>query len=294
MEADRRGFKGVWLCAAIYESQELSPVEKLLLAEIDALTTDANACYAGNSHFATRLGITVTRADHLLGKLTRLGYIVRVSFDGRVIRRVLAPEYSSNPGHSIAFMMNAQRQIRSVKNNRAALSETTEQDCDNRQGGTVKNSRATYIKKIPDENTSLETTTTCNSDSNNQNGSGGEATEASSSRRFLDGDKSSGPQSDPAAKNPAAALVDQLVREYGLSKKQRQTVEEYSTSLGLEYVRRKVEVVKSQPRRNAAGALLAALHDDWQPSIQFKTDAVDGATRLEASRELAKRMGWEW
>jgi hypothetical protein len=191
-------------------------------------------------------------------------------------------------------MMNAQRQIRSVKNNRAALSETTEQDCDNRQGGTVKNSRATYINKIPDENTSLETTTTCNSDSNNQNGSGGEATEASSSRRFLDGDKSSGPQSDPAAKNPAAALVDQLVREYGLSKKQRQTVEEYSTSLGLEYVRRKVEVVKSQPRRNAAGALLAALHDDWQPSIQFKTDAVDGATRLEASRELAKRMGWEW
>jgi DNA-binding MarR family transcriptional regulator len=79
MEADRRGFKGVWLCAAIYESQELSPVEKLLLAEIDALTTDLNACYASNSHLATRLGITVTRVDHLIGKLTRLGYIVRVS-----------------------------------------------------------------------------------------------------------------------------------------------------------------------------------------------------------------------
>jgi hypothetical protein len=161
------------------------------------------------------------------------------------------------------------------------------------KGGTVKNSRATYIKKIPKENTNLETTTTFNSDSNNQNGSGGEATAASSSRRFLDGDKSSGPQSDPAAKNPAA-LVDQLVREYGLSKKQRQTVEGYSASLGLEYVRRKVEIVKSQPRRNAAGALLAALRDDWQPSIRFKTGALDETTRLEASRELAKRMGWEW
>jgi hypothetical protein len=68
MEGDRRGFKGVWLCAAIYESQELSPVEKLLLAEIDALTTDANACYASNAHFSNRLGITVTRVDHLLGK----------------------------------------------------------------------------------------------------------------------------------------------------------------------------------------------------------------------------------
>ena len=102
MEGARRGFKGVWLCAAIYESQEFSPVEKLLLAEIDALTTDANACYASNAHFSNRLGITVTRVDHLLGKLTRLGYILRVSFDGRVTRRVLAPEYSSNPGHSIA------------------------------------------------------------------------------------------------------------------------------------------------------------------------------------------------
>ncbi len=293
MEGDKRGFKGVWLCAAVYESRELSPVEKLLLAEIDALTTDAKACYASNAHFSNRLGITVTRVDHLLGKLTRLGYIVQVSFDGRVTKRVLAPEFSSNPGHSIAQMRNAQQQIRSVKNNRAALSETTEQDCDDRQGGTVKNSRATYIKKIPKENTNLETTTTCNSDLNDQNGSGAEATAASSSRRFLDGDNSSGPQSDPAGKNPAS-LVDQLVREYGLSTKQRKTVEGYSASLGLEYVRRKVEIVKSQPRRNAAGALLAALRDDWQPSIQFKTDALDGASRLEASRELAKRMGWEW
>ena len=30
---------------------------------------------------------------------------------------------------------------------------------------------------------------------------------------------------------------------------------------------------------------MAALRDDWQPSIQFKTDALDETTRLEASRE---------
>ena len=51
MEANKRGFKGVWLCAAIYESPELSAVEKLLLAEIDALTSDVDACYATNAHF---------------------------------------------------------------------------------------------------------------------------------------------------------------------------------------------------------------------------------------------------
>ncbi len=46
----------------------------------------------------------MTRVDHLLGKLTRLGYIIRVSFDGRVTRRVVAAEYSSNPAHSIALV----------------------------------------------------------------------------------------------------------------------------------------------------------------------------------------------
>jgi hypothetical protein len=128
---------------------------------------------------------------------------------------------------------------------------------------------------------------------NNQNGSGAEGTEASSSHRFLDGDKSTECQSGPEAKNHAA-LVDQLVREYGLSTKQRQAVDEYCASLGQEYVRRKVEIVNSQPRRNAAGSLMAALRDDWQSSIQFKTDALDRGTRLDASRKLAKRMGWEW
>src|SRR5258705_840574 len=131
MEANKNGFKGVWLCAAIYESSELSAVEKLLLAEIDALTTDTDACYATNAHFSDRLGVTVTRVDHLLGRLTRLGYIVRVSFNGRVTRRVVAPEYSSNPVHSIALIGDGQRQSRSVKTSRAALSLNTNQACRN-------------------------------------------------------------------------------------------------------------------------------------------------------------------
>jgi hypothetical protein len=57
MEGDRRGFKGVWLCAAIYESQELSPVEKLLLAEIDALTTDANPSFSTRRQNALFFGL---------------------------------------------------------------------------------------------------------------------------------------------------------------------------------------------------------------------------------------------
>ena len=185
MEANKKGFKGVWLCAAIYEALELSAVEKLLLAEIDALTTDTDACYATNAHFSERLGVTVTRVDHLLGKLTRLGYIVRVSFDGRVTRRVLAPEYSSNPGHSITLIGAERRQSRSVKNDRAALSQITEQHCRKEQGSAAKNSRAPYIEKIPKETPTLETTTTVHPDPNNDKSRSQEASETSSPRRFF-------------------------------------------------------------------------------------------------------------
>jgi len=291
MEANRKGFKGVWLCAAIYESQELSAVEKLLLAEIDALTTDTDACYATNAHFSGRLGITVTRVDHLLGKLTRLGYIIRVSFDGRVTRRVLAPEYSSNPGHSIALLDREKRQSRSVKNDRAALSQITEQPCRKEQGSAAKSNRATYIEKIPEQIPTLETTTTIYQELANQKGRRDEAAEASSSRRFFAGEgsfESQNKQNRGSKTANASAFIDQLVREYGLSQKQRKVVSEYRDSRGEEYVRSKAEIVSAQPRSNAAGALMAALRDDWQPPVatKGKTNATHKTPARAGNRNI--------
>jgi hypothetical protein len=290
MEANKKGFKGVWLCAAIYESHELSAVEKLLLAEIDALTTDTDACYATNSHFSARLGITVTRVDHLFGKLTRLGYIVRVSFDGRVTRRVLAPEYSSNPGHSIALIDREKRQSRSVKNDRAALLQITEQHCSKEQGSAAKNSRAPYIEKIPKETPTLETTTTINLD--NKKIGNEEQPESSSSRRFFEGENSFGSLRDRAvgaAGESTSAFIDRLALEYGLSGKQRQTVSEYCDLKGEEYIRSKLEIVRAQPRENAARALLAALRDDWQPPVS--TTGAKNATREKPVRAGNRNIG---
>jgi hypothetical protein len=288
MEANKKGFKGVWLCAAIYEASELSAVEKLLLAEIDALTTDTDACYATNAHFSERLGLTVTRVDHLLGKLTRLGYIVRVSFDGRVTRRVLAPEYSSNPGHSIALIGAERRQSRSVKNDRAALSQITEQHCRKEQGSPAKNSRAPYIEKIPKETPTLETTTTIYPGSNNDKSGYEEASEmSSSSRRSFEGENSFGSLPDRAvgtAREDTSALVDRLALEYGLSRKQRQTVSEYCDLKGQEYVRSKLEIIRAQRCRNAAGALVAALEDDWKPPVSTRGEK-------DATRERPVRAG---
>jgi hypothetical protein len=293
MEANKKGFKGVWLCAAIYELSELSAVEKLLLAEIDALTTDADACYATNAHFSERLGVTVTRVNHLLGKLTRLGYIVRVSFNGRVTRRVLAPQYSSNPARSIALIGAEKRQSRSVKNDRAALSQITEQDCRKEQGSTAKNSRAPYIEKIPKETPILETTTTIYTDSNNDKSRSQEApVTSSSSRRFFEGENSFGSLRDravDAANEKTSVLVDRLALEYGLSRKQRQTVSEYCDLKGEEYVRSKLEIIRARSCRNAAGALVAALEDDWQPAVSTKGEKT--ATREKPVRAGNRNIG---
>src|SRR6516162_11072948 len=294
MEANKKGFKGVWLCAAIYESPELSAVEKLLLAEIDALTTDTDACYATNAHFSERLGVTVTRVDHLLGKLTRLGYIVRVSFDGRVTRRVLAPEYISNPGHSIALIGAGKRQSRSVKNDRAVLSQITEQHCRKEQGCAAKNSRALYIEKIPKETPTLETTTTIYPDSNSDKSRRQESPETSSSpsRRFFEGENSLGSLRDRAvgaANESTSALVDRLALEYGLSRKQQQTVSEYCDLKGEEYVRSKLEIIRAQSCRNAAGALLASLRDDWQAAVNTRGEKA--ATRQNLARAGNRNIG---
>ena len=90
------------------------------------------------------------------------------------------------------------------------------------------------------------------------------------------------------------SLVDELVSEYGLSHKQRKIVTEYCESFGEQYVRSKAEIVQAQPRQNAAGALLAALRDDWQPPVQPNHEAPNQQARLDASRTLARQRGWEW
>ena len=91
-------------------------------------------------------------------------------------------------------------------------------------------------------------------------------------------------------------LADELAVEYGLNGKQRNTLIGYIASAGEEYVRSKVEIVRSQPRRNAAGALLAALRDDWQMPIgQHRTNgSMDQQARLTVAEIRARAKGWSW
>ena len=118
-----------------------------------------------------------------------------------------------------------------------------------------------------------KTTTTTYPQLDNQKGHGDEAAEGRRRRVvFLRERVHSESQSkqNRGSGTECSAFIDQLVREYGLSQKQRKVVSEYLDSRGEEYVRSKAEIVRAQPRRNAAGALMAALRDDWQPPVATK------------------------
>ncbi len=160
MGEEKRAFKGVWICAAIFLDEKLTPAEKILLAEIDSLTADDQGCYASNAHFAKRLGVTESRVNHVVARLTREGYIIRVCYDGRISHRVVAPEYSSNPATSRRLI---ERHRRLAKNSSSELSHSEDSNsellkiatlsCQKEQPRTVENSSALLLKKVPTEST---------------------------------------------------------------------------------------------------------------------------------------------
>lgn len=70
-----RKFKGVWVPASIWLDSNLSPVEKLILAEIDSLDNDANGCIATNEYLAKFAQLSVRTTASILAKLNKNGYI---------------------------------------------------------------------------------------------------------------------------------------------------------------------------------------------------------------------------
>jgi hypothetical protein len=94
----------------------------------------------------------------------------------------------------------------------------------------------------------------------------------------------------------SSLFVEDLRLTLGLSKSQCSTVVGYVLSHGREYVRAKAQIVQSKSIRNRAGALLAALRDDWQPSITpVQTSGLpDSEERLESAEARGRARGWTW
>jgi hypothetical protein len=81
--APRRQFKGVWICAELWEHPDLTYAEKFLIAEIDSLSGKGAACFASNEFLAERILQKIGATNNLISSLTARGYLIRLRFDGR-------------------------------------------------------------------------------------------------------------------------------------------------------------------------------------------------------------------
>jgi hypothetical protein len=107
-----RQFKGVWIEKEIYLNKNLTPTEKLLLAEIDSFSKNG-VCFASNEHFAEFLGITKKHVSSLVSKLRKMNLITVTliykegtkEVDQRIITPILIKTDTSPDGKVYPFLI---------------------------------------------------------------------------------------------------------------------------------------------------------------------------------------------
>ena len=80
--------KGIWFPIEIWEAQDLSWNEKILLMEIDSFTSKGKDCFISDEYIADLIKVSERTARALLSNLIHKGYVERTKFDGR--RRYIA------------------------------------------------------------------------------------------------------------------------------------------------------------------------------------------------------------
>ena len=81
-----RKFTGVFIPAKLYLDTNLSWIEKILIVEIEALTTKDKPCIASNEHFAKHLGISKDRISKIISSLVQQGYIHIKIFNDKILK----------------------------------------------------------------------------------------------------------------------------------------------------------------------------------------------------------------
>ena len=75
--------KGIWIPIEIWEDNQLSWNEKILLMEIDSFTSSGKDCYFSNEYICNLLNVKDRQARAYLYHLIDTGYVEVVRFDGR-------------------------------------------------------------------------------------------------------------------------------------------------------------------------------------------------------------------
>lgn len=75
--------KGIWVPIEIWQAEDLSWNEKILLMEVDSFTQKGRECYISNEYIGELLGVAPRTASRYLSNLIEKGLVRLVKFDGR-------------------------------------------------------------------------------------------------------------------------------------------------------------------------------------------------------------------
>lgn len=92
-------FEGLWIPKEILQIEELNSSEKIILAEITALSKDGR-CTASNRHIAEVTGIGQRYVEKILPKLKKKGYITSKVYrdDNKMLHRIIDLPYYRRTG----------------------------------------------------------------------------------------------------------------------------------------------------------------------------------------------------
>lgn len=85
-ETHERKFTGWFIPVHIvdlYDADELTLKEAILLAIIDSLSHPEKGCFASNEYLGKRIKLIATEVSRVISKLKKMGLLVQISFDGR-------------------------------------------------------------------------------------------------------------------------------------------------------------------------------------------------------------------
>jgi len=110
MEKPSRDFKGIWIPKEIWESQQLSIMEKVLFVEIHSLDNE-RGCYAGNKYFADFFDVSERQIQNVIASLKTKGYIF-VTIKNRYEREIrVVGKYARVRGEDLRKMRQDQSNL---------------------------------------------------------------------------------------------------------------------------------------------------------------------------------------
>lgn len=75
MSSEHRAFRGVWIPAEIWLSEDLTLQEKVMLVEIDSLQHPTRGCFKTNKKLAEFFQLSASRVSEIISSLAKKGYV---------------------------------------------------------------------------------------------------------------------------------------------------------------------------------------------------------------------------